>query len=192
MARPRYRSDVEAALELATDLEDSRNLRRNLRSVEGNCWPQEAVRFVTLGRMAYSSKRLGMLALTSKRVMYTKPGITGFYQTVLVDTVSSVEWVDGRLCLKWPVASGMMVEDMPPVSGALLVKSLRARVAECRLDQRLEEEARERDRRGATPSPDGTAGDITARLAVLDRLLATGTITETEFRNRRAAILDGI
>ncbi|MEU9338903.1 SHOCT domain-containing protein [Streptomyces sp. NPDC048290] len=180
----RYRSDFASALERATDLDDTRWTRKNIRNLELLMWPQEAVEVLTVGRALGSlGPRKGLVAVTSSRVIYAKAAMLAFQSTTPVSVISSVTWADGRLSIKWPVDAGLTVAEVPARSGSLLAEHLQAKV---------EKQEREEESRTERPGRETSADDVARRLEVLDRLRESGAITEAESQERRRAILDNI
>ncbi|WP_405797335.1 hypothetical protein [Streptomyces sp. NBC_01506] len=188
-----YRSDIAAALELATDLEDSRSVRRQIRYISELIWPQEAVKLLTVGREDRQfAKSPGVVVLTNQRVVFNRSSLLGYLVTAPVDAISSVDWAGGTLKLKWPVDEFIRVRDVPEGSGTLLASRLRAQLEERRVSERLEEQRTARRRRGLPEGTENSAEDVTTRLSTLDRLREADTITEAEYQERRAAILGTI
>jgi hypothetical protein len=171
------RPDIDAAAER---LSFTLGARREIKHLPEVLWEGEQVERLATGQYGAGE---GVLAMTDRRLLFLKHGITRQQlEDFPYSKISSVEWRAGIALGTLAVyASGNKAEISPMTKddGKALADALRERLAA-----------------GAAPTPatEASAGgqDVESRLATLDRLRSTGAITDEEYQDRRAKILDSL
>lgn len=176
------RPDIDAA---AAKLKSTLGSKREIERLPEVLWEGETVEMLATG---VYGKGNGLVAMTDKRLIFFKHGIMSQQvEDFPYARISSVQWSGGMLMGTLQVfASGNRAEikQMPKDIGKELADALRARLA------------------GVAPgvpsaSPVGVAApaggqDIASRLATLDGLRGQGLVSDEEYAQRRAQILDSL
>ncbi|MEU1277093.1 PH domain-containing protein [Streptomyces sp. NPDC005805] len=180
MVSMNVRPDIDAA---AAKLGSAFGSKREIQRLPEVLWEGESVQMLATGTYGNGS---GLVAMTSMRLIFLKHGILS--QTVEdfpYGKISSVQWSGGMLMGTLTVyTSGNRadIKNMPKDAGKAIADQLRMHVATGATSGP-----------GAAPGPPVAPGqDIAGRLATLDQLRAAGAITDEEYRDRRAKILDSL
>ncbi|MFI1030750.1 SHOCT domain-containing protein [Streptomyces sp. NPDC020951] len=185
MAKFNVRPDIDAAAER---LQSTLGSKREIQRLPEVLWEGETVEMLATGLYG---KGNGLVAMTSQRLIFLKHGVMSQQlEDFPYGRISSVQWSGGMLTGTLTVfASGNKAEikQMPKDAGKALADALRARLS------------------GPGIPPAGPAGvpapqvapiaavpDVASRLQTLDQLRAAGAITDEEYRDRRAKILDSL
>ena len=184
MVNVNVRPDIDAAAEkLASAIGSKREIQR-LPEV---LWDGELVELLATG---VYGKGHGLVAMTNMRLIFYKNGIMAQQvEDFPYSRISSVQWSGGMLSGTLIVfASGNKAEikQMPKDQGKTLADQLRMRVAQGTTAGAAPAAGM------AHPAPAAAGQDVASRLATLDQLRAAGAITDEEYRDRRAKILDSL
>ncbi|MFJ5089985.1 PH domain-containing protein [Streptomyces sp. NPDC088674] len=176
MATFNVRPDIDAAAE---KLGSTMGAKREIKRLPEVLWEGETVEMLATGSYGGGT---GLVAMTSMRLVFLKHGVMS--QTVEdfpYPKISSVQWQGGMLMGTLTVyTSGNRadIKNMPKDQGAALSDKLRALIAQ-----------------GGQPAAAPAAApaqDVGSRLATLDQLRATGAVSDAEYQERRARILDSL
>lgn len=180
MATFDVRPDIDAA---AAKLQSTFGAKREIQRLPEVLWEGETVEMLATG---VYGKGNGLVAMTSQRLIFLKHGVMSQQvEDFPYGRISSVQWSGGMISGTLIVfASGNKAEikQMPKDAGKALADALRARLAA---------PAAPAAAPVAASAPAG-AQDVGSRLATLDQLRAAGAITDEEYRDRRAKILDSL
>ncbi len=183
MAKFNVRPDIDAAAER---LQSTLGSKREIQRLPEVLWEGETVQMLATGLYG---KGNGLVAMTSQRLIFLKHGVMSQQlEDFPYGRISSVQWSGGMITGTLTVfASGNKAEikQMPKDAGKALADALRARIAD------LEAAGGPAGARGPV-SPAAGAPDVATRLQTLDQLRASGAITDEEYRDRRAKILDSL
>lgn len=182
MATFDVRPDIDAA---AAKLRSTLGAKREIQKLPEVLWEGETVLMLATG---VYGKGNGLVAMTDQRLIFLRHGVVSQQvEDFPYGRISSVQWSGGMITGTLQVfASGNKAEikQMPKDQGKELADALRARIS------------------GVVPGtpPAGPAGvpapaggqDIAGRLATLDGLRSQGLVTEEEYAQRRAQILDSL
>ena len=178
MATFNVRPDIDAAAER---LSSTIGAKREIQRLPEVLWEGETVEILATG---VYGKGNGLLAMTNKRLIFYFNGVLSQkVEDFPYSRISSVQWSGGMLMGTLTVfASGNKAEikQVPKDQGKVLADALRQRVVEP----------------GASPVAPAPAAvpsqDVASRLRTLDELRAAGAITDAEYQDRRAKILDSL
>ncbi|MET7489679.1 PH domain-containing protein [Streptomyces sp. NPDC005538] len=183
MATFNVRPDIDAA---AAKLTSTLGSKREIQRLPEVLWEGETVEMLATGQYGGGA---GLIAMTNLRLIFYKNGIMSQkVEDFPYGKVSSVQWQGGILMGTLTVyTSGNRadIKNMPKDQGKALADDLRRHIAQGTVP-------------GATPaSPEGgsaaTGGqDIASRLATLDQLRVQGLVSDEEYAQRRAQILDSL
>lgn len=179
MVNVNVRPDIDAA---AAKLQSAVGSKREIQHLPEMLWEGETVEMLATG---VYGKGNGLIAMTNMRLLFLKHGVLSQkIEDFPYGRISSVQWSGGMLMGTLSVyASGNRadIKQVPKDCGKALADRLRARLAQGAAP-------------AAAPGPAGApaGGDVASRLATLDQLAAAGAITDAEYRERRAKILDSI
>lgn len=182
MATFDVRPDIDAA---AAKLKSTLGSKREIQRLPEVLWEGETV--VMLATGVYG-KGNGLVAMTDQRLIFLKHGIMSQQvEDFPYGRISSVQWSGGMIMGTLQVfASGNKAEikQMPKDQGKDLADALRARIAGV---------VPGAPPAGAASAPAPAAGqDVAGRLATLDGLRSQGLVSEQEYAERRAQILDSL
>lgn len=178
MVNVNVRPDIDAA---AARLRSAVGSKREIQHLPEVLWEGETVELLATGMYG---KGNGLLAMTDQRLVFFLHGVMSQQvEDFPFSRISSVQWSGGMLSGTLSVyASGNRadIKAVPKDCGRALADRLRARLAQ-----------------GPPPAAaaapaQAPGGDVASRLATLDQLAASGAITEAEYRERRARILDSL
>ncbi|WP_200302248.1 PH domain-containing protein [Streptomyces adelaidensis] len=178
MAKFDVRPDIDEA---AAKLQSTLGAKREIQRLPEVLWEGETVEMLATG---VYGKGNGLVAMTSQRLIFLKHGVMSQQvEDFPYGRISSVQWSGGMISGTLIVfASGNKAEikQMPKDAGKALADALRARLAA--------------PQPAAGPVAAAAAGaqDVASRLQTLDQLRAAGAITDEEYRDRRAKILDSL
>lgn len=176
------RPDIDAA---AAKLKSTMGSKREIERLPEVLWEGETVEMLATG---VYGKGNGLVAMTSHRLIFLKHGIMSQQVEDFPYTrISSVQWSGGMLMGTLQVfASGNKAEikQMPKDVGKDLADALRARLGGVTPGTPPTGPA-------AAPAPAGGQG-VASRLATLDQLRSQGLVTEQEYAERRAQVLDSL
>ncbi|MFC3347308.1 PH domain-containing protein [Streptomyces echinoruber] len=180
MATFNVRPDIDAA---AAKLNNTFGSKREIQRLPEVLWEGETVEMLATG---VYGKGNGLVAMTNQRLIFLKHGVLSQQvEDFPYNRISSVQWSGGLIMGTLIVfASGNKAEikQVPKDQGRALADQLRARLAAG----------------GAPAAPAAGASapagapDVASRLQTLDQLRASGAITDEEYRDRRARILDSL
>ncbi|NLU70526.1 PH domain-containing protein [Streptomyces sp. HNM0574] len=180
MARIHVRPDIDAAAER---LSQTIGAKREITHLPEVLWEGEDVELLATG--AYGAG-VGLLAMTDRRLIFLKHGVMSQrLEDFPYSRISSVQWHSGPVTGTLTVfASGNKADitGVPKADGKALSDRLRMVIAQGGAAAKSPE----------TPASPVTGGDIAERLNTLDQLRAAGAITDAEYRERRARILDNV
>ncbi|MFJ6542483.1 PH domain-containing protein [Streptomyces sp. NPDC091385] len=180
MATFDVRPDIDAA---AAKLSNTFGAKREIKRLPEVLWEGELVDMLATGTYANGT---GIVAMTNMRLLFLKHGVMS--QTVEdfpYGKISSVQWQAGIMMGTLTVyTSGNRadIKNMPKDQGKAMSDKLRMHIAQG-------------TQPGAAPaaaSAPAHAQDVASRLATLDQLRAAGAITDTEYQERRKAIIDSL
>lgn len=181
MATFNVRPDIDAA---ASKLPSVIGAKREIQKLPEVLWEGETVEMLATGMYG---KGNGLLAMTSQRLLFFFHGVMSQQvEDFPYSRISSVQWSAGMLSGTLSVfASGNKadIKSVPKDQGKALADALRQRIAGSAPSAPVPAPA--------APTPVG-APDIASRLQTLDQLRAVGAITDEEYRDRRAKILDSL
>ncbi|MER6271503.1 PH domain-containing protein [Streptomyces sp900105755] len=177
------RPDIDAA---AAKLSSTLGSKREIQRLPEVLWEGETVEMLATGQYGGGA---GLIAMTNLRLIFYKNGIMSpKVEDFPYGKVSSVQWQGGIMMGTLTVyTSGNRadIKNMPKDQGKALADSLRRHIAQ-----------------GTAPgapatapagSPAPAAGqDVASRLATLDQLRGQGLVSEQEYAQRRAQILDSL
>ncbi|WJD99760.1 PH domain-containing protein [Streptomyces antimycoticus] len=179
MAKFDIRPDIDAAAERLSNTVGS---KREINKLPEVLWEGETVDMLATG---IYGKGNGLIAMTSMRLIFLKHGVMSQQiEDFPYSKISSVQWQGGMIFGTLTVyASGNKAEikQIPKENGKALADKLRMHLAQ-----------------GSTPGAASAPAsavpgqDIGSRLATLDQLRAAGAITDAEYQDRRAKILDSL
>lgn len=173
------RPDIDAA---AQGLSSSFGAKREIQRLPEVLWEGEVVEMLATGVYGRGN---GLLAMTNQRLVFYFHGMMSQQvEDFPYSRISSVQWSGGMLMGTLTVfASGNKAEikQVPKDQGKALADLLRQRIAGGAAP-------------AAAPAPAAAAPamDVASRLATLDQLRAAGAITDAEYQDRRAKILDSL
>ncbi len=180
------RPDIDAAAE---KLSSSFGAKREIQKLPEVLWEGETVEMLATG---VYGKGNGLLAMTNQRLVFYFHGLLGQkVEDFPYSRISSVQWSGGMLMGTLTVfASGNKAEikQVPKDQGKALADHLRQRIAGGGVPAPAPAAAPPPT---PAPAPAG-AQDIASRLATLDQLRAAGAVTDAEYQDRRAKILDSL
>jgi hypothetical protein len=183
MAKFNVRPDIDAAAE---KLQSTLGAKREILRLPEVLWEGETVEMLATGLYG---KGNGLVAMTNQRLIFLKHGVMSQQlEDFPYGRISSVQWSGGMISGSLIVfASGNKAEikQMPKDAGKALADALRARLA-------AGEPAAGPVGGPGPVSPAAGATDVAGRLQTLDQLRASGAITDEEYRDRRAKILDSL
>ena len=186
MARFDVRPDIDAA---AGRLSNTMGAQREITELPQILREGETVDTLASGQYGGGA---GLLAMTDRRLVFLEHGATARRVAEFAyGSISSVRWQGGMIFGTLTVlAAGSQAEinQIPKQDGRALADRLRSRVAQ--------ETAPAGQAAPAAPHapaavPAAGGQDVATRLATLEQLRAVGAVTDAEYRDRRAAILDG-
>ncbi|MFF4316729.1 PH domain-containing protein [Streptomyces sp. NPDC001507] len=183
MATFNVRPDIDAA---AAKLSSTLGSKREIQRLPEVLWEGETVEMLATGQYGGGA---GLVAMTNLRLIFYKNGIMSQkVEDFPYGKVSSVQWQGGIMMGTLTVyTSGNRadIKNMPKDQGKALADDLRRHIAQ-----------------GTAPgapaaapavSPAPAAGqDVASRLATLDQLRGQGLVSEQEYAQRRAQILDSL
>lgn len=179
MVNVNVRPDIDAA---AARMSTAVGAKREITRLPEVLWEGETVEMLAAGMYGGGT---GLLAMTDTRLLFFKHGIMSQkLEDFPYGKISSVQWQASMLTGTLTVfASGNKAEitGMQKPDGKAMSDRLRARLA-----------GGEAGPAPAAASAAGPASDIGSRLATLDQLRAAGAITDAEYQDRRAKILDSL
>ncbi|HEY9369739.1 PH domain-containing protein [Streptomyces sp.] len=174
MADEQLRPDVQAA---ADRMDSKFGARREIRRLAGHLWDDETVHHLAGG---FYGGGLGLVALTSRRLLFIREGWTGrATEDFPLDKLSSVQWnsglVQGTLAV---FASGNKAEikQIAKVDGARIADAIRNR------------QAMPATQATAPQSPQQGLG-LVDELTRLWGLVQQGALTHAEFEAAKARLL---
>jgi hypothetical protein len=174
------RPDIDAA---ADRLSQTFGSKREIQHLPEVLWEGETVEMLATG---IYGKGNGLLAMTNMRLIFLKHGmLSQQVEDFPYPKISSVQWSGGMLTGSLIVfASGNKAEikSIPKADGKDFADKLRMHIAAG-------------NQPGAPALAAAVAGppqDVASRLNTLDQLRAAGAITDVEYQDRRAAILNSI
>ena len=183
MATFNVRPDIDAA---AAKLSTTMGSKREIQRLPEVLWEGETVEMLATGQYGGGA---GLVAMTNLRLIFYKNGIM---QQKVEDfpygKISSVQWQGGMLMGTLTVyTSGNRadIKNVPKTEGKTLADELRRHTAQGTVP-------------GAAPASSVGASspapgqDIASRLATLDQLRGQGLVSEEEYAQRRARILDSL
>lgn len=183
MATFNVRPDIDAA---AAKLSSTMGSKREIQRLPEVLWEGETVEMLATGQYGGGA---GLIAMTNLRLIFYKNGIMSQkVEDFPYGKVSSVQWQGGILLGTLTVyTSGNRadIKNMPKDQGKVLADDLRRHIAQGTAP-------------GSTPaSPAGGsaptgAPDLASRLATLDQLRGQGLVSDEEYAQRRAQILDSL
>ncbi|MDH2392331.1 PH domain-containing protein [Streptomyces sp. HNM0663] len=178
MAKFDVRPDIDAAAE---KLQSTFGAKREIQRLPEILWEGETVEMLATGMYG---KGNGLVVMTDQRLIFFMHGMMSQQvEDFPYGRISSVQWAGGMLTGALIVfASGNKAEikQMPKEQGKALADALRARLADAGAVS------------GGSTAPAAPAADVASRLQTLDQLRASGAITDEEYRDRRAKILDSL
>ncbi|MET8098116.1 PH domain-containing protein [Streptomyces sp. NPDC005236] len=179
MATFNVRPDIDAA---AAKLASTLGAKREIERLPEVLWEGETVEMLATGTYGKGS---GVLAMTNRRLVFYFNGLLSQQvEDFPYNRISSVQWAAGMLMGTLTVfASGNKAEisQVPKAQGKPLADLLRQRMAG------------DIPGSAAPAAPEaGSTRDVASRLRTLDELRALGAITDEEYRDRRAKILDSV
>lgn len=184
MATFDVRPDIDAA---AAKLKSTLGSKREIQRLPEVLWEGETVLMLATG---VYGKGNGLVAMTDQRLIFLKHGIMSQQvEDFPYGRISSVQWSGGMIMGTLQVfASGNKAEikQMPKDAGRALADALRARLSA------PQSAAVPAPVAAPVAAPAGGASDVASRLQTLDQLRAAGAITDEEYRDRRAKILDSL
>ncbi|MDT3395448.1 PH domain-containing protein [Streptomyces sp. B1866] len=179
MGKFSVRPDIDAAAERLSNTVGS---KREINKLPEVLWEGETVDMLATG---IYGKGNGLIAMTNLRLIFLKHGVMSQQlEDFPYGKISSVQWQGGMMFGTLTVfASGNKAEikQIPKADGKALADKLRMLIAQ-----------------GGAPAPAGVPApavpgqDIAGRLATLDQLRAAGAISDAEYQDRRAKILDSL
>jgi hypothetical protein len=181
MVNVNIRSDIDAA---AARLSSTFGSKREINKLPEVLWEGETVEMLAAGMYGGG---MGLVAMTDMRLVFLKHGIMS--QTVEdfpYSKISSVQWQANMLTGTLTVfASGNKAEigSMQKPDGKAMADKLRAKLAQ---------DAAPAGPAAPVAPAEAPASDIAGRLETLDKLRAVGAITDAEYQDRRAKILDSL
>ena len=173
------RPDIDAA---AAKLSSTLGSKREIQRLPEVLWEGETVEMLATGQYGGGA---GLIAMTNLRLIFYKNGI--MQQTVEdfpYGKISSVQWQGGMLLGTLTVyTSGNRadIKSMPKDQGKALADELRRHIAQGTAPGAS----------AAVPAP-AAAPDVASRLATLDQLRGQGLVSDEEYAQRRAQILDSL
>ncbi|MET8401398.1 PH domain-containing protein [Streptomyces sp900116325] len=174
------RPDIDAAAE---KLKSTLGSKREINHLPEVLWEGETVEMLATGLYG---KGNGLLAMTSMRLIFLKHGVMSQQvEDFPYSKISSVQWAGGLLMGTLIVfASGNKAEikQVPKDQGKALADKLRMHIAAGTTPGVVPQQA----------APAAAPQDVASRLATLDQLRAAGAITDVEYQDRRAKILDSL
>jgi hypothetical protein len=182
MGKFNVRPDIDAAAER---LGSTMGSKREISKLPEVLWEGETVQVLAGGQYGGGT---GLLVMTDRRLLFFKHGwASQKLEDFPYSKISSVEW-RGGLALGTLVvyASGNKAEikSINKRDGAAMSDALRQRIADGA------------GHAAAPPAPAVAAPvasqDVASRLQTLDQLRRAGAITELEYQDRRAKILDSL
>lgn len=180
MATFNVRPDIDAA---AAKLSGTVGAKREIQRLPEVLWEGETVEMLATG---VYGKGNGLLAMTNQRLLFYFHGVMSQQvEDFPYGRISSIQWAGGLLMGTLTVfASGNKAEikQVPKAQGKALADALRQRIADG--------DTSSAPRPAQAPVAPG--GDVASRLATLDQLRAVGAITDEEYQDRRAKILDSL
>ncbi|WP_393071569.1 PH domain-containing protein [Streptomyces sp. LN704] len=183
MATFNVRPDIDAA---AAKLSSTFGSKREIQRLPEVLWEGESVEMLATGQYGGGA---GLIAMTNLRLIFYKNGI--MQQTVEdfpYGKISSVQWQGGMVMGTLTVyTSGNRadIKNMPKDQGKALADDLRRHIAQGTTPGVASAGA------VAAPAP-APAQDIASRLATLDQLRGQGLLSDGEYAQRRAQILDSL
>ncbi|KUN36677.1 hypothetical protein AQJ30_20835 [Streptomyces longwoodensis] len=178
------RPDIDAAAE---KLSSAFGAKREIQRLPEVLWEGETVDMLATG---VYGKGNGLLAMTNQRLVFYFHGVMSQkIEDFPYNRISSIQWAGGMLMGTLTVfASGNKAEikQVPKDQGKALADALRQRIAGGGAPAAVTAPT-------AAPAPAVTpVQDVASRLQTLDQLRAVGAITDEEYRDRRAKILDSL
>lgn len=173
------RPDIDTA---AQKLKMTMGGKREIKRLPEALWEGETVSMLAVGQYGGGQ---GIAAMTDRRLLFFKHGITGQSVTDFpYANISSVEWHGGLASgtlVVYAAGHATKIEGMNKADGRALADVLRTLVSGT-------------VKTAGTPAgiPAAPQQDVAARLATLDQLRAVGAISDQEYRDRRAAIIASI
>jgi len=180
MATFNVRPDIDAAAE---KLSSTLGSKREIQRLPEVLWEGETVEMLATGQYGGGA---GLIAMTNLRLIFYKNGIMS--QTVEdfpYGKISSVQWQGGMLMGTLTVyTSGNRadIKNMPKDQGKVLADALRMHIAQGTAPGTAP----------AAPAAPSGAQDVASRLSTLDQLRGQGVISDQEYQERRARILDSL
>jgi hypothetical protein len=177
MGKFNVRPDIDAAAERLGNTVGS---KREISKLPEILWEGETVHALASGQYGGGA---GLLAMTDRRLLFFKHGVMSQkLEDFPYSKISSVEWRGGLLLGTLVIyASGNKAEikSIAKRDGVAMSDALRQRIADRAVSP------------AALAAPAG-GQDVASRLQTLDQLRATGAITDVEYQDRRAKILDSL